>query len=206
MALSPYKNGAHQYEAMQPTLDILLDSVLWPSPLTRTVRGMQEASNVHHEQHMAGTTKGAVDAHGAGCGERAHHEHQVVRLRPSPFTRNVRGMQEASTVHHEQHMAGTTRGAADAHDAGCGGAHHEHQVVRLRVAEKLRETTATRRVHRTPVGRPRGAADAHDAGLGASDIARHAQQNPVKTAAKTCCTMEATSAAESCPNNAGHSR
>ena len=69
---------------------------------------------------------------------RGDHEHQVVRLWPSPHTRTVHGMQQASTMHHEQQMAqpGTTRGAADAHDAGRDGPHHEHQVVWLRVTEK----------------------------------------------------------------------
>ena len=63
---------------------------------------------------------------------------------------------------------GGTREAADAHDAGPGGGHHEHQVVRPGVAEKLCEAIATRRVYGIPIGRPRGAADAHDAGSGVS--------------------------------------
>ena len=61
---------------------------------------------------------------------------------------------------------GDPRGAADAHDAGSGGAHHEHQLDRLGTAEKICETTARRRVYKTAVGRSRGAADAHDAGPG----------------------------------------
>ena len=51
----------------------------------------------------------------------------------------------------------------DVIDTGTGSAHHEHQVVRPGVAEQLRETTATRRVYGTPVGRPTSAADARDA-------------------------------------------
>ena len=54
------------------------------------------------------------------------------------------------------------RGAADAHDAGPGGAHHEHRWTSWgrpkRCAKRLRQN-----VCEAPVGRSSGAADAHDA-------------------------------------------
>ena len=57
-----------------------------------------------------------------------------------------------------------------------GVSHHEHQVVRLGVAEYIPETTATRHVYETLVG-PKGAADA-----GASEIVRKTQIRSVNTA------------------------
>ena len=57
---------------------------------------------------------------------------------------------------------------------------------RLGTAEKMCETTATRRVYETPVGCPRGAADAHDAGPGALEKRRKTLYIPLKTCFERC--------------------